>query len=57
MGNAEKFKKMVAKKHKFKNVNNLYIKIVNYQVKKYGSSLNGKYANKNFNKLRKVNKK
>ena len=53
IGNAEKFKKMVAKKHKLKDANNLYIKIINYQVNKYGGSLDGRYANKNYEKVRK----
>lgn len=40
--NAETCKEGIIKKFKGIDVNNLYIRIVNYQIKKYGEVLRGK---------------
>ena len=42
--NAENCKRKILKKYKDIDVNNLYIRIVNYQLKKYGDILRTKYA-------------
>ena len=42
--NAETCKGNILKKYKDIDVNNLYIRIVNYQLKKYGDILRTKYA-------------
>lgn len=42
LGNAELFRGLINKKFKGLDVNAIYKKIVNYQVKKYGSTLDNK---------------
>ena len=42
MTNAETFRGLISRKHKGVDANKLYTNIVNYQIKKYGRTLNRK---------------
>ena len=64
IGTAQKFKKEMKDKYNIDNVRDVYIKIVNYQVEKYGEQLrsgttityidNFKYYSRNGRKYRKM---